>query len=214
MKRANNFLWKVSLPVLGASLVSALILSAPVAASQREPDGRVGAIQSKLEVERGGARTKLQVGDEVKPKDFLRTGGMARVGFRDGLIINMGKKTRVRIVEHNAETGQTILEVERGMVRIERHNLPAGGKIEVRTPAATFQFGDGHIFLKVSGGSTEIAVFAGDIQASNAGHITQVNAGRKLELHSSGKPKDDKPFYQWYRDLVFVYTTVPPMKVK
>ena len=216
MKRARNFLWKVSLSVLGASLVSALILSAPVAASQREPDGSVGAIHSKLEVERGGQRTRLRVGDTIQPGDLLRTNrkGKARVGFRDGLTINLGKKTRVRIVEHNIETGQTILEVEKGMVRVERFNLPEGGKVAIRTPAASFEMADGHVFLKVSGGSTEIAVFAGGVQASSAGNTVQVAPGRKLKLHSSGKPEDDKPFHQWYRDLVFVYTNVPPMKVK
>ncbi len=209
----TNFFFRIrSLAVLAAGLI--FVLGSLAGDVQFDPKGKVGAIESKLEVERGGERIKLRVGDEVKPKDFLRTGGKARVGFRDGLTINMGKGTRVRIVEHNGESGQTILEVEKGRVRVERFDLPEGGKVEIRTPAATIHFKNGHIFLKVSGGATEIAVFSGDIQVSNAGNDIPIVPGRKFKIHSGGQVKDEGAFHYWDRYVMYAHTSIKPKTIR
>ena len=79
------------------------------------------------------------VKEELDWNDLLKTEqtGRVRAGLNDGSILSVGSSSELRIVQHDATSQQTSLELNFGKVRSQVVKITKpGGKFEVKTPNA------------------------------------------------------------------------------
>ena len=77
--------------------------------------------------------------EELDWNDLLKTQhtGRVRAGLTDGSILSVGSDSELRIVQHDATSQQTSLELNFGKVRSQVVKITKpGGKFEVKTPNA------------------------------------------------------------------------------
>jgi hypothetical protein len=77
--------------------------------------------------------------DEVDWNDMLKTAhsGRVRASLTDGSILSVGSDSQLRVVQHDAASQQTSLELNYGRVRNQVTSITkAGGKYELKTPNA------------------------------------------------------------------------------
>ena len=83
--------------------------------------------------------SEAKAADPVFLNDVLRTNanGRMRVELRDGSVLSVGAKAELRVVTHNTESQQTMVEMLYGKVRgsVTPVTKP-GGKFSIRTPTA------------------------------------------------------------------------------
>jgi hypothetical protein len=86
-----------------------------------------------------GAETNLNQNDNVLWGDSVSTqqNGRVRIGLNDGSFLNIGARSTMRIVQHDAASQQTDVELTLGHMRGEVVKLTKGGaRFETRTPTA------------------------------------------------------------------------------
>lgn len=130
-------------------------LAAGAAAGAGEPKaGTVsGAIPAET-VQKGGQgpALPLKVRDDVHWQDVVKTEqrGRVRIALLDGSVLNIGARSQMRIVEHNAQTEQTEIEMTLGRMRSHVVKLTKkGSSFEVKTQTAVIGV-VGTIFVVVS----------------------------------------------------------------
>ena len=99
-----------------------------------------GAIPAET-VERPGQPTPLtlKVSDDVNWQDLVKTQntGRVRISLNDGSLLNIGARSEMRIVQHNAESQQTQIELTLGKMRTQVIKLTKpGASFEVKTQTA------------------------------------------------------------------------------
>jgi hypothetical protein len=106
-----------------------------------EPQGgaqRAGQIDALIPAATRNAQT-AKAKDEVDWNDLLKTAhsGRLRAGLTDGSILSVGSDSELRVVQHDATSQQTSLELDYGRVRNQVTNITkSGGKYELKTPNA------------------------------------------------------------------------------
>jgi FecR protein len=92
-------------------------------------------------VQRGGTgnANSLKLKDPVYWQDLVETqgNGRVRIALAGGSFLNVGARSQMRIVQHDAQSQQTSVELKLGTLRGEVVKLTKGGsKFETRTPTA------------------------------------------------------------------------------
>jgi FecR-like protein len=106
-----------------------------------EPQGgaqRAGQIDALIPAATRNAQS-AKAKDEVDWNDLLKTAhsGRVRASLTDGSILSVGSDSELRVVQHDASSQQTSLELNYGRVRNQVTNITkAGGKYELKTPNA------------------------------------------------------------------------------
>ncbi len=106
-----------------------------------EPQGgaqRAGQIDALIPAATRNAQT-VKAKDEIDWNDLLKTAhnGRVRAGLTDGSILSVGSDSELRVVQHDATSQQTSLELDYGKVRNQVTNITkSGGKYELKTPNA------------------------------------------------------------------------------
>jgi hypothetical protein len=106
-----------------------------------EPQGgtqRAGQIDALIPAATRNAQS-AKAKDEIDWNDLLKTahGGRVRAGLTDGSILSVGSDSELRVVQHDAASQQTSLELDYGKVRNQVTNITkSGGKYELKTPNA------------------------------------------------------------------------------
>ncbi|MGH9530835.1 MAG: FecR family protein, partial [Terriglobales bacterium] len=122
--------------VLLCLLISPLpSLCAPQAPPAGQKAGEVGALRP----EATRNEQVLKVKDEVQWNDFLKTlpTGRLRAQLLDGSQLSMGSNSQMRVLQHDATSQQTELELSYGRLRSRVVKLTKpGAKYEVKTPHA------------------------------------------------------------------------------
>src|SRR5579859_268974 len=103
--------------------------------------GKVAVAIPKEVVQRGGKGTKipLSISDTVNWMDVVQTlgNGRTRIALLDGSFLNIGARSIMQIVRHDAASQQTEVELTLGHMRGEVVKLTrSGAKFETRTPTA------------------------------------------------------------------------------
>ena len=114
------------LPVLCAQQASA-------PAEQRA--GQIGALRPAATRN----EAEVHVKDDLHWNDLLKTdaGGRLRANLADGSLLSLGSSSQMRVVQHDAASQQTSLELTYGRLRSRVVKLAQpGAKFEVRTPHA------------------------------------------------------------------------------
>jgi len=179
-----------------AVLLSASFLFYPVTpvAAQANPAGQVTARIPQANVERPGQKLVAEAGIPVLWDDLVTTepGGRVRVTLQDASILNVGSESSLRVVQHNATTGQTDLTLTYGKMRVKTQKLGAGGRFEVRTNTAVLGVIGTYFYVGSTATQTQVIVYEGVVSIQNINPAIlgsqQVFAGQQAVVNAGQPP--------------------------
>jgi hypothetical protein len=180
---------KRALAVVLCLVVSVLpVIGAP-------PDGgqRAGQINALIPAATRNAQP-AKAKDELQWNDLLQTAhsGRLRAGLADGSILSLGPDSQLRVVQHDAASQQTSLEMNYGKLRsrVVKITQP-NGKFEVKTPNAVIGVVGTDFYVGYQGGRTTVICYSGVVTvtalAAAAAAVT-LNAGQMVEITSEVPP--------------------------
>jgi len=158
--------------------------------------------------------TGVAVRDQVQWNDELQTNstGRLRMSLRDGSILSLGSNSQLRVVQHNAATQQTTLEILFGRLRSQVVKLTQpNGKFEVRTPTAVAGVIGTDFLLIVTPDRTIAVVFNGIVRITprngaggtpNDSQSVTVNPGQQVEVTVTGVGPVQAVTQQMIRQLI------------
>lgn len=144
--------------------LSLLLLVAPAsgAPSGDQPAGEV----QRLIPDASRNAHPLAVKDILQWNDLLSTNtkGRLRAGLTDGSILSLGSNSELRVVQHDASTQQTLLELDYGKLRnrVAKITQP-GGKFEVKTPNAIIGVIGTDFYVAYGNNRTTVICYEGQI---------------------------------------------------
>ena len=120
------------------SIALSLLLMAMPASGTPVGDQPAGEVKALIPDASRNAQP-LAVKDTLQWNDVLTTDakGRVRAGLLDGSILSLGSNSELKVVQHDANTQQTLIELDYGKLRnrVAKITQP-GGKYEVKTPNA------------------------------------------------------------------------------
>jgi hypothetical protein len=130
-----------------------------------------GAIPAET-VERKGqtAPLVLKVNDEVNWQDLVKTQntGRVRIALLDGSTLNVGARSEMRIVQHNAQSQQTQVELTLGKMRTQVIKLTKpGASFEVKTQTAVIGVVGTTFIVNAGPNSTSVTCIDGVVTVQN-----------------------------------------------
>jgi len=156
-----------------------------------QPQGgaqRAGEVQALIpSATRNAQPTKAK--DEIDWNDLLKTAhsGRIRAGLTDGSILSVGSDSELRVVQHDATSQQTSLELTYGKVRNQVTNITKdGGKYELKTPNAVIGVIGTDFLAEVKSNKTTVICYRGRVRVTPLGKIVkssgQSSAGNSVTL--------------------------------
>ena len=179
-----------SLPALGA----------PPAAGQRA--GEIKALIPAATKNEQATKAK----DELDWNDLLKTAasGRVRAGLDDGSILSVGSNSELRVLQHDAASQQTSLEMNAGRLRSKVVKITQpNGKFEVHTPNAVIGVIGTDFYVEYGGNKTTVICYTGVVtvtplngaqalnntsNAANAGNAVTLTAGQMVEITNEVPP--------------------------
>ena len=181
-----------------AALLCALIAVPPIWA---EPAGDQTAGSVKAMIPDATRNTQqLKVNDALEWNDLLQTNakGRVRAGLTDGSILSLGSNSQLRVVQHDAATQQTSLDLNYGKLRNQVVKITQpGGKYEVKTPNAVIGVIGTYFYVGYANGRTTVICYEGTLSvtpgpgakvvdsnnsSTGADHTINVNAGEVVVI--------------------------------
>jgi ferric-dicitrate binding protein FerR (iron transport regulator) len=152
--------------------------------------GQVSRLVPQVQIDRASQHLVAAVSDRIYWNDELRSGptGRAHVALNDGSQLNLGSDSSLRILQHDAQSQQTSLDLLVGRMRgkITKLTRP-GGKFEVHTPVGIAGLVGTDFSLLVTDDSVELMVFDGAVRFVNlTGQSVSVTAGNMLRISRAG----------------------------
>jgi hypothetical protein len=138
----------------------------------------------------------LNVKDEVQWNDLLRTlqTGRLRARLLDGSLLSMGSNSHLRVLQHDATSQQTELELSYGRLRSRVVKLTKpGAKYELKTPHAVIGVIGTDFYVNVDDLRTQVIVYSGRVLVKRVGQEDtqpgrELVAGQMLEIRGPGIP--------------------------
>ena len=150
-----------------------------------------------------------KVKDDLSWNDLLKTEqkGRLRVGLTDGSILSLGSNSELRVVQHDAASQQTSLEVDFGKVRSKVVKITQpNGKFEVKTANAVIGVIGTDFYVSYEANKTTVICYTGKVWVSPIGNAKvvknsgessenqiQVNAGQMVVISSEIPPTGFEP---------------------
>lgn len=209
------------------------LLISPLASVCEPQSGaqHAGQIDALIPAATRNAKT-AKVKEDLDWNDLLKTAksGRVRAGLTDGSILSVGSNSELRVVQHDAASQQTSLEMNFGKVRsqVEKITKP-GGKFEIKTPNAVIGVIGTDFYVGFAGNKTTVICYKGQVSATpfgnvqvagnsgqSSGNSITVNAGQMVEITSivppgGFQPADTPPAVQQGSLLATdVQTNLPP----
>ena len=140
--------------------------------------------------------------DELDWQDLLKTAasGRVRAGLDDGSILSVGSNSELRVLQHDAASQQTSLEVNAGRLRSKVVKITQpNGKFEVHTPNAVIGVIGTDFYVEYGDNKTTVICYTGVVtvtplggahagsNASNASNPVTLNPGQMVEI-TTGMP--------------------------
>ncbi len=120
------------------SIVLSLLLMGMPALGAPAGDQPAGQVKALIPDASRNAQP-LAVKDTLQWNDLLKTNtkGRLRAGLTDGSILSLGSNSELKVVQHDANSQQTSIEMSYGKLRNQVVKITQpGGKYEVKTPNA------------------------------------------------------------------------------
>jgi hypothetical protein len=150
-----------------------------------------------------------KVHDDLEWNDLLKTEqkGRLRAGLTDGSILSLGSNSELRVVQHDAASQQTSLEMNFGKVRskVVKVTQP-NGKFEMKTANAVIGVIGTDFFVGYDSNKTTVICYTGTVSVTpignakivkNSGESTQnqvlVSAGQMVVISSEIPPAGFEP---------------------
>jgi hypothetical protein len=110
--------------------------------------------------------------------------------LNDGSILSLGSNAELRVVQHNAASQQTALQLEYGKMRSQVvHLTKNGSKFEVRTPTAVIGVIGTDFFVDSQPGRTIVLCFKGKVTVSaiaGSAATTSITPGQMTTVGEQG----------------------------
>jgi FecR protein len=181
-----------------------LLIATPVSAAPQGGAQQAGQISALIPAATRNTQT-AKVNEEVDWNDLLKTehSGRMRATLTDGSILSVGTNSELRVVQHDANTQQTSLELNFGKVRSQVVKITkADGKFQVKTPNAVIGVIGTDLYVAFAGNKTTVICYqgvvsvnpvgkvqvAGNGQAAGANSTITVNAGQMVVITSVVPP--------------------------
>lgn len=181
-------------------------------AARNEFAGGIAELKADHELIRGGLAKEAAAGAQA----VLWGGGLEPKAVRAGTVIATEKKgvglslwdgAGIRIgpgsnavLDACGPSGECRLTLEKGLLHFEPYKAPAEGmaaparEYAIATGAATLRFGQAHLALYATGGTTSVAVLEGRVKAvTSEGESVIVASGETLELSRGERPGTPVP---------------------
>jgi len=189
-----------------ATAVLVCFLISPLAGVvSAQPQGgaqRAGEVQALIpSATRNAQPTKAK--DEIDWNDMLKTAhsGRIRAGLTDGSILSVGSDSELRVVQHDATSQQTSLELTYGKVRNQVTNITKdGGKYELKTPNAVIGVIGTDFLAEFKGNKTTVICYKGKVKVTPLGKIVK----------NSGQSGSDNSVTLTDGQMVVISNVLPP----
>lgn len=180
------------------------LLLSPLPAVCAPPAGgqRAGQINALIPAAtRNEQPTKAK--DELDWNDLLKTAasGRLRAGLDDGSILSVGSNSELRVLQHDAASQQTSLEMDAGRLRSKVVKITQpNGKFEVHTPNAVIGVIGTDFYVEYGGNKTTVICYTGVVTVtplgnahassnpSNASNAVTLTAGQMVEITTEVPP--------------------------
>lgn len=148
---------------------------------------------------------KATVQEDLEWNDLLQTqhSGRVRAGLVDGSILSVGSNSELRIVQHDAASQQTSLQMDFGKVRSQVVKITKpGGKFQMTTPNAVIGVIGTDFYVEYAANRTTVICYEGQVSVTPLGNATvatntgQGNAAGQILVNAG--------------QMVVITTTVPP----
>ena len=141
--------------------------------------------------------------DELDWNDLLKTAasGRLRAGLDDGSILSVGSNSELRVLQHDAASQQTSLEMDAGRLRSKVVKITQpNGKFEVHTPNAVIGVIGTDFYVEYANNKTTVICYTGVVSVtplggahaannpSNASNPVTLTAGQMVEITSEIPP--------------------------
>ena len=147
-----------------------------------------------------------QARDTLDWNDLLQTSqtGRLRAGLNDGSILSLGSSSELRVVQHDAATQQTSLELNYGKLRnrVVKITQP-NGKYEVKTPNAVIGVIGTDFYVGYENGRTTVICYAGQVSVTSVGTAKPIQ--KSNQATTSGQQTILGP-----QQMVVIGNEIPP----
>jgi hypothetical protein len=170
---------------------------APPAGGQRA--GQINALIPAATKNEQATKAK----DELDWNDLLKTtaSGRVRAGLDDGSILSVGSNSELRVLQHDAASQQTSLEMNAGRLRSKVVKITQpNGKFDVHTPNAVIGVIGTDFYVEYGDNKTTVICYTGVVavtplgvahaanNASNANNPVTLNPGQMVEITTEVPP--------------------------
>jgi ferric-dicitrate binding protein FerR (iron transport regulator) len=129
----------------------------------------------------------LTVNETLQWNDLLQTNakGRVRAGLTDGSILNVGSNSQLRVVQHDATTQQTTIDLNYGKLRNQVVKITQpGGKYEVRTANAVIGVIGTYFYVAYANGRTTVICYEGTLA------VTPASGAKVVDSNNSSTGSD------------------------
>jgi ferric-dicitrate binding protein FerR (iron transport regulator) len=191
MKTASHLSWFL------AVLVCMALAFPPMLPAQAQSAGQISRQIPSVSLQHGAKSQLAAAGSKVLWGDEVVTdrGGRARIALDDGSILNVGSDSRLRIVQHDAATQRTQLQLSYGRLRASAVRLArTGSSFEVRTPTAVAGVVGTGFDIVFANDITTLSVNEGEVNFCNlSGQCAKVPAGFASTIRGNQPPSQPTP---------------------
>ena len=155
--------------LIAASLC--LLLSPLPAFCQSAANDHAGQIKALIPAATRNAKP-AKVKDDLEWNDLLQTqkAGRLRAGLKDGSILSLGSNSELRVVQHDAASQQTSLEMDFGKVRSKVVKITQpNGKFEMKTPNAVIGVIGTDFYVGYEANRTTVICYTGQVSVTPLG---------------------------------------------
>jgi hypothetical protein len=146
-----------------------------------------------------------KVRDDLQWNDLLKTelSGRVRAGLTDGSILSVGSNSELRVVQHDAASQQTSLEVNFGKVRSKVVKITQpNGKFEMKTPNAVIGVVGTDFYVGYEANRTTVICYTGQVMVTPVGDAKIVK--------NSGQAGSNGSVAVAAGQMVIISTEIPP----
>ena len=181
-----------------------LMISPFPALCQQAASGHAGEIKALIPAATRNAKA-AKVRDDLDWNDLLKTekSGRVRAGLTDGSILSVGSNSELRVVQHDAASQQTSLEMDFGKVRSKVVKITQpNGKFEMKTPNAVIGVVGTDFYVGYEGNRTTVICYSGRVTVTPLGSVKIVR--------NSGQSGSDGSIAVSAGQMVIIGTEIPP----
>jgi hypothetical protein len=169
-------------------ILSSLLAATPLFAAPA--DQTAGEVKALIPAASRNAQS-VKVKDSLAWNDLLQTDaqGRLRAGLTDGSILSLGSNSELKVVQHDATSQQTAMELNYGKLRNQVVKITKpDGKYEVKTPNAVIGVIGTDFYVGYTGNQTTVICYVGKVAVTPAAGAKVLSTEHAAPNPSSASP--------------------------